>query len=62
MKLWNVTTGANERALTRWFEHVHGLCVMLPAQHLEPGLVVARMVELDRRRGRNRIAFDDSAT
>jgi 2-dehydropantoate 2-reductase len=32
---------ANERALTRWFEHVHGLCVMLPAQHLEPGVVVA---------------------
>jgi 2-dehydropantoate 2-reductase len=32
---------ANERALTRWFEHVHGMCVMLPAQHLEPGLVVA---------------------
>jgi 2-dehydropantoate 2-reductase len=32
---------ANERALTRWFERVHGLCVMLPAQHLEPGVVVA---------------------
>lgn len=32
---------ANERTLTRWFEHVHGLCVMLPAQHLEPGVVVA---------------------
>jgi 2-dehydropantoate 2-reductase len=32
---------ANERALTRWFEHVHGMCVMLPAQHLEPGVVVA---------------------
>jgi 2-dehydropantoate 2-reductase len=32
---------ANERALARWFEHVHGMCVMLPAQHLEPGVVVA---------------------
>jgi 2-dehydropantoate 2-reductase len=32
---------ANERALTRWFEHVHGMCVMLPAQHLRPGVVVA---------------------
>jgi 2-dehydropantoate 2-reductase len=32
---------ANERALTRWFEHVHGICVMLPAQHLQPGVVVA---------------------
>jgi 2-dehydropantoate 2-reductase len=32
---------ANERTLARWFEHVHGLCVMLPTQHLEPGLVVA---------------------
>jgi 2-dehydropantoate 2-reductase len=32
---------ANERTLARWFEHVHGMCVMLPTQHLEPGLVVA---------------------
>jgi 2-dehydropantoate 2-reductase len=32
---------ANERALSRWFEHVHGMCVMLPTQHLEPGVVVA---------------------
>jgi 2-dehydropantoate 2-reductase len=32
---------ANEGALTRWFEHVHGMCVMLPAQHLQPGVVVA---------------------
>jgi 2-dehydropantoate 2-reductase len=32
---------ANERALTRWFDQVHGLCVMLPAEHLEPGVVVA---------------------
>ena len=23
-----------ERTLTRWFEHVHGLCVMLPAQQV----------------------------
>ncbi|WP_151084257.1 ketopantoate reductase family protein [Nocardioides cynanchi] len=32
---------ANEPALTRWFERVHGMCVMLPAEHLEPGVVVA---------------------
>ncbi len=32
---------ANERALTRWFAHVHGLCVMMPTEHLEPGLVIA---------------------
>jgi 2-dehydropantoate 2-reductase len=32
---------ASERVLTRWFEHVHGMCVMLPAEHLEPGVVVA---------------------
>jgi 2-dehydropantoate 2-reductase len=32
---------ANERTLSRWFEHVHGLCVMCPTAHLEPGLVVA---------------------
>jgi 2-dehydropantoate 2-reductase len=32
---------ANERTLARWFEHVHGICVMLPTQHLEPGVVVA---------------------
>jgi 2-dehydropantoate 2-reductase len=32
---------ANERTLARWFQHVHGLCVMMPTEHLEPGVVVA---------------------
>jgi 2-dehydropantoate 2-reductase len=32
---------ANERTLARWFARVHGLCVMMPAEHLEPGVVVA---------------------
>ena len=32
---------ANERTLARWFGHVHGLCVMMPTEHLEPGVVVA---------------------
>jgi len=32
---------ANERALSRWFAHVHGLCVMMPTEHLEPGVVIA---------------------
>lgn len=32
---------ANERMLSRWFDDVHGFCVMLPAEHLEPGIVVA---------------------
>jgi 2-dehydropantoate 2-reductase len=32
---------ANERALARWFAHVHGMCVMMPTAHLEPGVVVA---------------------
>jgi 2-dehydropantoate 2-reductase len=32
---------ANETALSRWFEHVHGMCVMMPTAHLEPGVVVA---------------------
>lgn len=31
----------NERLLSRWFDHVHGLCVMCPTAHLEPGVVVA---------------------
>ncbi|HUP87041.1 MAG TPA: 2-dehydropantoate 2-reductase N-terminal domain-containing protein [Acidimicrobiales bacterium] len=30
---------ANERMALRRFEHVHGMCVMLPATHLEPGVV-----------------------
>ena len=28
---------ANERTLARWFDRVHGLCVMMPTEHLEPG-------------------------
>jgi 2-dehydropantoate 2-reductase len=32
---------ANERTLARWFADVHGMCVMMPAAHLEPGVVVA---------------------
>jgi 2-dehydropantoate 2-reductase len=32
---------ATERTLARWFHHVHGLCVMMPTEHLEPGVVVA---------------------
>jgi 2-dehydropantoate 2-reductase len=32
---------ANERALARWFADVHGICVMCPTEHLEPGVVLA---------------------
>jgi 2-dehydropantoate 2-reductase len=32
---------ANERAALRRFPDVYGVCVMLPASHLEPGVVVA---------------------
>jgi 2-dehydropantoate 2-reductase len=32
---------ANERAALRLFDDVYGVCVMLPAQHLEPGVVEA---------------------
>jgi 2-dehydropantoate 2-reductase len=32
---------ANEQALSRWFAHVHGMCVMMPTAHLEPGVVMA---------------------
>jgi 2-dehydropantoate 2-reductase len=31
----------NERAALRSFGHVYGVCVMLPAAHLEPGIVTA---------------------
>ena len=31
----------NERIATRRFEHVYGICVMLPAEHLVPGVVAA---------------------
>jgi 2-dehydropantoate 2-reductase len=32
---------ANERTLSRWFGQVHGMCVMMPTAHLEPGVVQA---------------------
>ena len=32
---------ANERTLARRFVHVHGMCVMMPTAHLEPGVVMA---------------------
>ncbi|NUR92057.1 MAG: ketopantoate reductase family protein [Nonomuraea sp.] len=32
---------ANERTVLRRSEHVYGMCVWLPAQHLEPGVVAA---------------------
>jgi 2-dehydropantoate 2-reductase len=32
---------ANEPTALRYFERVHGVCVWLPATHLEPGVVVA---------------------
>ena len=32
---------ANEAAALRRFEHVYGVCVMCPASHIEPGVVVA---------------------
>jgi len=35
---------ANERTLSRWFGRVHGMCVMMPTAHLEPGLVQAHSV------------------
>lgn len=33
----------NERAALRLFPHVYGMAVMLPATHLEPGVVVAHL-------------------
>ncbi len=30
---------ANEPTALRWFEHVYGVCVMMPAAHLTPGVV-----------------------
>lgn len=33
---------ANERTASRAFARVYGVCVMLPAEHLEPGVVVAQ--------------------
>lgn len=35
---------ANERSLARWFDAVHGMCVMMPTAHLEPGVVRAHSV------------------
>ena len=34
----------NERALARWFDDVHGMCVMMPTAHLEPGVVQAHSI------------------
>jgi 2-dehydropantoate 2-reductase len=34
----------NERVALRTFEHVYGLCVWLPSQHLEPGVIGANCV------------------
>lgn len=36
----------NERLALRWFENVYGMCVMLPATHLEPGVVDAHSTPL----------------
>lgn len=36
----------NERVALRLFEHVYGLCVWLPSQHLEPGVVGANCLPL----------------
>jgi 2-dehydropantoate 2-reductase len=33
---------ANERVASRHFANVYGVCVMCPAEHLEPGIVVAQ--------------------
>ena len=44
----------NERILSRWFDHVYGMCVMCPAANLEPGRVqvhsapVSGMLDLGR--------------
>jgi 2-dehydropantoate 2-reductase len=35
---------ANEPSLARWFDHVHGICVMMPTAHLQPGVVQAHSV------------------
>src|SRR5262249_32705363 len=35
---------ANERAALRMFPAVYGMCVICPAQHLEPGVVVSSAV------------------
>jgi 2-dehydropantoate 2-reductase len=32
---------ANERILARWFDQVHGMCVMMPAEHIDAGTVIA---------------------
>ena len=34
----------NERALARRFDDVHGMCVMMPTAHLEPGVVQAHSI------------------
>jgi 2-dehydropantoate 2-reductase len=37
---------ANERTLARWFGDVHGMCVMMPTAHLEPGVVLAHSAKV----------------
>src|SRR5579884_975752 len=37
---------SNERAAARLFAHVYGVCVMCPAEHVEPGVVVAQSAPL----------------
>jgi 2-dehydropantoate 2-reductase len=32
---------ANERTLSRWFAEVHGMCVMMPTEHVQLGVVIA---------------------
>lgn len=42
LPLFAVQNGvANERAALRYFDRVHGVCVWLPATHLEPGVVIS---------------------
>ena len=53
----------NERIALRRFEHVYSICVMLPAEHVEPGLVAASSAPvtglLDI--GRYPVGLDDTA-
>jgi 2-dehydropantoate 2-reductase len=37
---------ANERVAARFFADVYGVCVMCPAEHIEPGVVVAQSAPL----------------
>ena len=53
----------NERIATRRFEHVYAICVMLPAEHLEPGVVAASSAPVSGLLdiGRYPIGVDDGA-